>query len=124
MGIFEKAGRNLDQNVDQAKRTGRHLVRNARGVEFDTHAEIRSLLDQLEASLREGRDSDVAALRERLGSQLAQARSLFDDAQDTVRARFVSAVSATEQQIQRRPWETLGAVASIAFLLGILATRA
>jgi len=40
-----------------------------------------------------------------------------------VRARIDSAVSATEDHIHQRPWETVGAVAGIAFLLGIIAGR-
>jgi ElaB protein len=123
MGIFEKTGRELDHNVDDAKRVGRSVLRNARGAGADASAELRALIGELEDSLRDGKDTDIEALRARLRDQLAQARSVLDDAGNTMLARFESAVSATEDRIHQRPWEAIAAAAGISFLLGIIAAR-
>ena len=123
MSNFEQAGRDIDDNVADAKRAGRRVARNVRVAGRDAGDDVRALLDDLDNSLRNGSDTDVDALRLRLGDQLAKSRAMFEDAQDNVRDRFQSAVAATEDRIQDRPWETLGAVAGIAFLLGVIAGR-
>jgi ElaB/YqjD/DUF883 family membrane-anchored ribosome-binding protein len=123
MGIFEKAGREVDENVDDARRTGRRVLRHARSAGIDASAEVRALIDQLDDSLRNGNDTDVEVLRKRLQEQISQARSILDDAGNTVRARLEYAVSATEDRIHQRPWETVAAVAGVAFLLGVIAAR-
>jgi len=123
MGIFEKTGRQLDGNIDEAKHMGRRTLHTMRGAAADASAQVRVLIDELDDSLRDGTDTDIEALRARLRAQLSQARSALDDAGNSVRARIDSAVSATEDHIHQRPWETVGAVAGIAFLLGIIAGR-
>ncbi len=123
MGIFETTGRHVDRNVKEAQRIGRGTVRDARDAELAAHAEIRALLIELEDSLHHGDDADLAALRERLGSQMELVRARFEEAQDNLRSRWVAAISATEQRIARQPWEALGAVAGVAFLLGVIVAR-
>jgi ElaB/YqjD/DUF883 family membrane-anchored ribosome-binding protein len=123
MATFEQAGRDIDSDVADAKRAGRRVARNVRIAGNNASDDVRALLDELDDSLRNGKDTDIEALRTRLGAQLARARAVFDDAQDTVRDRLQLAIAATEDRIQDRPWETLGAVAGIAFLLGVIAGR-
>lgn len=123
MGTFEQAGRDLDDDVTDAKRIGRRVARNVRIAGNNASEDVRALLDELDESLRETKDTDVEALRTRLGAQLARGRAMLEDAQDNVRDRLQSAIIATEDRFQERPWETLAAVAGIGFLLGVIAGR-
>jgi ElaB/YqjD/DUF883 family membrane-anchored ribosome-binding protein len=123
MGSFEQAGRDLDDDVTDAKRIGRRVARNVRIAGNNASDDVRALLDELDESLRETKDTDVEALRTRVNAQLARARAVLEDAQDNVRDRVQSAIAATEDRFQDRPWETLAAAAGIGFVLGVLVGR-
>jgi ElaB/YqjD/DUF883 family membrane-anchored ribosome-binding protein len=123
MATFEQTSRNLDDSMEDVKRTGRRVARNVRVAGEASSQDIRALLDELDDSLRSGTDTDIDALRARLTEQLANARTVFDDAQDNVRDRVRTAVAMTEDRIQDRPWESVGIVAGIAFLVGVIVGR-
>jgi ElaB/YqjD/DUF883 family membrane-anchored ribosome-binding protein len=123
MSALQKASDKVEDAAQDTARTGRLFARRVSLAGDSAGADIRSLLKDLEASLKEGKDDDVGALRARLEARLADARSTFDGAQLSIRERLGTAVTTTDDYVRGRPWETVGVAAGIAFLLGIIVGR-
>jgi ElaB/YqjD/DUF883 family membrane-anchored ribosome-binding protein len=123
MGALDKVGDKISHAADQTARTGRSIAKRAAVAGEGTGADIKSLLKDLEAALKEGKDDDVGALRARLEARLADARSTYDVVQLSIREKLSAAASTTDEYVRDKPWETVGAVAAIAFLLGIIVGR-
>ena len=123
MGALNKTGDKIEDAVHETARTGRRFARRVSQAGDAAGADIRALLKDLEGSLKASKDDDVAALRARLESRLADARATFDDTQSTFRGKIGAAVTTTDEYVRGRPWETIGAAAGIAFLLGIIIGR-
>ena len=123
MGALDRTGDKINHAVDQTVKTGRSIAKRAAIASDGTGADIKALLKDLEAALKEGKDDDVGALRARLEGRLADARSAYDDVQWSIREKLSAAASTTDDYVRDKPWETVGAVAGIAFLLGIIVGR-
>ncbi|MGI4816065.1 MAG: DUF883 family protein [Janthinobacterium lividum] len=123
MGTFENVGERLDDATDDTARAGRRIARRTRNASDGISSDLRTLLRDLDDSLSDGSDTDVAALRERVRARLADAQDLFDDTQQSIKERLDEAIATTDDYVRNRPWETVGAVAGIAFLFGIIIGR-
>jgi len=123
MGALDKVGDKINDAADQTVRTGRSVAKRAAAAGDGAGADIKALLKDLEAALKEGKNDDVGALRARLEARLADARSAYDDVQVSIREKISAAASTTDEYVRDKPWETVGAVAGIAFLLGIIVGR-
>ncbi|HEY1998622.1 DUF883 family protein [Paraburkholderia sp.] len=127
MAFTDNAERKIERGFSEAQRTGRRVARNvrvgARDLQHDAASEMRALLDDLDQSLRDNSDVDVAALRKRLQKQLAQARSTFDDAAGTAIDHVRDTVGRAADFAAERPWQAAGIVAGVAFVLAAVAAR-
>jgi ElaB/YqjD/DUF883 family membrane-anchored ribosome-binding protein len=123
MNATDKTTDKVRDLAGEAARTGRRFAHRASQVGDSTAADVRALLKDIEAALKEGKDDDVDTLRSRLESRIADARATFDDAQWTILGKLGAAASTTDYYVRGRPWETIGAAAGIAFLLGIIIGR-
>ena len=123
MNAFDKTSDALADVASEGAKTGRRLGRQVASAGDSAGSDIRALLKDLEASLKEGKDDDVGALRARLEARLADARATYDDAQFSIRQKIQAAAETTDGFVRDRPWETIGAAAGIAFLLGIIIGR-
>lgn len=123
MNALDKAGDKINDAVAETTKGANRFARRAALAGDSAGADVRSLLKDIEAALKEGKDDDVGALRARLEGRLADARSMYDDVQLSIRGKLSAAASTTDGYVRDRPWETISAAAGIAFLLGILVGR-
>jgi ElaB protein len=127
MAFTDDAERKIDRGVADAKRAARHTAHKVRAgaqdLQRDAAREARSLLDQLDKSLRDNSDVDVAALRKRLQAQLDEARGVFGDAADSAADQVRETVARAADFARERPWQAIGVVAGLAFLVGAVVGR-
>lgn len=123
MSALDKAGDKINDAVTETTKAGRRFARDASLAGDSAGADVRSLLKDIEAALKEGKDDDVGALRARLEGRLSDARSAYDDVQLTIRQKISAAASTTDGYVRDRPWETVAAAAGLAFLFGIIIGR-
>lgn len=127
MAFTDNAERKIERGFSKAQRSGRRVARNVRAsasdLQDDAASEMRALLDNLDKSLKDNSDVDVAALRKRLQKQLDQTRSTFDDAAGTAIDHVRDTVERAADFAAERPWQTAGIVAGVAFVLAAVAAR-
>ena len=87
-------------------------------------AVLRTLLSELEETLAEGTQADVAALRAQLGRRLDSARARLGDTQRAVRERAEAAMADADGYIHEKPWQTIAMVGALALVAGVLLARA
>lgn len=82
MALTDTVEYKLDRGLSEARRAGHRFARDARSAARDLNGEVkdnmRSLVDELDALLKE--DVDADALRKRLRGRLEAARDTLDDA--------------------------------------------
>jgi ElaB/YqjD/DUF883 family membrane-anchored ribosome-binding protein len=98
-------------------------VRGASDAVDSASAQLRSLLDELDSSIRDAKDIDVGQLRKDLQGKLRAARAQFDGSSSVIADKFTDAAGYADEFVHDKPWHTLGAVAGVALLVGFLAGR-
>ncbi|WP_277188294.1 YqjD family protein [Caballeronia sp. BR00000012568055] len=121
MGLFTRS--TLDSKINGAANIGQRAVRGASDAVDTASDQLRSLLDDLEGSLQNGKDFDADKLRKELQSRLKSARSQMNGAGSALADRFGDAAGYADDFVHDKPWHTLGAVAGLALLVGFLAGR-
>jgi ElaB/YqjD/DUF883 family membrane-anchored ribosome-binding protein len=121
MGLFTRS--TLDSKINGAADIGQRAVRGASDAVDSASDQLRSLLDDLEGSLQNGRDFDADKLRKELQSKLKIARSQMNGASNVIAGRLNDAAGYADEFVHDKPWHTLGAVAGLALLVGFLAGR-
>jgi ElaB/YqjD/DUF883 family membrane-anchored ribosome-binding protein len=121
MGLFTRS--TLDSKINGAANIGQRAVRGASDAVDTASDQLRSLLDDLEGSLQNGKDFDADKLRKELQSRLKSARSQMNGAGSVLADRFGDAAGYADDFVHDKPWHTLGAVAGLALLVGFLAGR-
>lgn len=122
MGLFTRS--TLDSRINGAADLGQRAVAGASDAVDSASGQLRSLLDELDSSLRDAKDLDADKLRKELQSKLKTVRSQMDGASSAVTARLGDAAGYADEFVHDKPWHTLGAVAGLALLVGFLAGRA
>lgn len=122
MNVFSTTDSRLADGIyhPAIDRSGPGPREQARGA-----SRLRSLLANAHESIRPA-DAEIDALRLRIESKLREARAAFDDSDETestLRERVGAAVTHTDDYVRHRPWQTVAAVAGIAFLLGAVVRR-
>ncbi len=121
MGLFTRS--TLDVKINGAANIGQRAVRSASDAVDSASNQLRSLLDDLEGSIKDGKDYDADKLRKELQSKLKFARSQMNDAGSAISGRLNDAAGYADEFVHDKPWHTLGAVAGLALLVGFLASR-
>lgn len=122
MGLFTRS--TLDSKINGAADLGARAARGA-GEAVDTaSSQLRSLLDELDSSIRDAKDVDADKLRKDLQAKLKSVRSQIDGAGSAISGRLGDAAGYADEFVHDKPWHTLGAVAGLALLVGYLAGRA
>lgn len=62
-------------------------------------------------------------VRARLGDRLLTAKDRIADAETAMREQARKVANATDDYVHKNPWQSVGAAAGLAFLLGLLAGR-
>jgi ElaB/YqjD/DUF883 family membrane-anchored ribosome-binding protein len=122
MGLFTTRSM-LDRNLNGAAEIGQRAVRGASDAVDSASAQLRSLLDELDSSIRDAKDIDVGQLRKDLQGKLRAARAQFDGSSSVIADKFTDAAGYADEFVHDKPWHTLGAVAGLALLVGFLAGR-
>ncbi|SAL15992.1 DUF883 family protein [Caballeronia telluris] len=122
MGLFTRS--TLDSKINGAADLGQRAVAGASDAVDSASGQLRSLLDELDSSLRDAKDLDADKLRKELQSKLKTVRSQMDGASSAVTAKLGDAAGYADEFVHDKPWHTLGAVAGLALLVGFLAGRA
>lgn len=68
-------------------------------------------------------EGKVADLRSRISDNLRSARSKLADAEQALESKARDAAKATDNYVHENPWKSIGAVAGIALLVGVLIGR-
>jgi ElaB/YqjD/DUF883 family membrane-anchored ribosome-binding protein len=123
MGLFTRSS-TLDNQINGAANLGQRAVRGASDAVDSASDQLRSLLDDLESSIQNGKDFDADKLRKELQSKLKTARSQMNGAGNVIAGRLNDAAGYADEFVHDKPWHTLGAVAGLALLVGFLAGRA
>lgn len=123
MGLSSKAERALEQSAADAKYVGRRAARTARLAGDDVTGHVRDLLDDIENVLQHSQSANLDALRDELRGKLRSAREDLGDVRASLRRKADAALHDADAYVHERPWQTIGAVAGIALLLGFLVGR-
>ncbi|AZV94959.1 DUF883 family protein [Kerstersia gyiorum] len=119
MGILNRTSRGLEQGYEEIKSVGK---RAGQDVQDSLREDVLEALGNLEAALQD-KDADVAELRARLEDQIYKVRGIVEDKAATATQTVRGYVDSAEECIQAKPWQALGVVAAVSFLLGALITR-
>jgi len=127
MESIDRAGREINQGMEDVKRSGERAADEARDtghrLRRDLKADLGRLLDELDEILRSEASADIQALRERVAAQLDNVRSVLASASDRATDVVCQAKDCTEAYVRERPWHALGLTAGVAFLLGLIVAR-
>lgn len=127
MESIDRAGREINQGMEDVKRSGARAADDMRDtgrrLRQDLKGDINHLLDELDGILRSDGTGDIQALRARLAAQIDNARTAFDSASDTATGMVYEAMDCAENYVQTRPWQAIGTVAGVAFVLGMIVAR-
>lgn len=89
-------------------------------------ADLRLLVSDAEKLLdaTAGQASEASAeVRHRIQATLAQARSSLGQLQESAVARAKAAGKATDEYVHENPWKSIGVVAAVGLLVGIVIGR-
>ncbi len=105
-------------------RRARRMARHGREAAADIGGELRTLLAELEETLSDGTQADVAALRAQLRGRIDSARARLNDTHQALRERAGAAFSDADAYIHEKPWQTIALVGGLALVAGVLLARA
>ncbi len=123
MALTDTAEYKLDRGLSEVRRTGRHVARTTRTAANDIHADLRALVDELEALLKQDGGGDTATLQQRVQDRLADARRSLDHASRAATGTLRDSAGRVSQVVQDNPWKTAGVVAGLALVAGALLSR-
>lgn len=88
-------------------------------------ADVRSVLNSTEELLALAGDENGASheFKHKLAANLKLAKARLMEAEEAVVTKAKAAAKATDQYVHENPWKSIGAVAGVAFLLGLLVSR-
>ena len=116
--------RDLDDAKLAAQRSAHNLRSTGRQVQHDIKHNFSNLLNDLQTTLSNNESGmDIEALRTRLNAQIDRARTTLDDAAGKASGMMHDAVYSAEDCIRAKPLKTVGTVAGVAFVLGMLVGR-
>ncbi|CAN0627602.1 ElaB protein [Burkholderia multivorans] len=125
MALTDTVEYKLDRGLSEVRRTGRHVARTTRTAATDIHADLRALVDELEALLKRDGDGggDTATLQQRVQDRLADARRSLDQASHAATGKVRDSAGRVSQAVRDNPWKTAGVVAGLALVAGALLSR-
>lgn len=92
----------------------------------DLVTEFKALISDTEHLLQHTAElagDQAGELRSQLHDNLQRARATLRGAETGLRQRSQAAVSSAEDYVREHPWQSLGAIAGVGFLLGLLTAR-
>ncbi|CAN0626950.1 ElaB protein [Burkholderia multivorans] len=123
MALTDTVEHKLDRGLSEVRRTGRHVARTTRTAATDIHADLRALVDELEALLKRDGSGDTATLQQRVQDRLAEARHSLDQASHAATGKLRDSAGRASQIVRDNPWKTAGVVAGLALVAGALLSR-
>lgn len=113
----------IGDSWSSTSRRARRIARHGREAAEDIGSELRTLLSELEETLSDGTQADVAALRAQLSKRLDTARTRLNDTHQAVRERAGAAFSDADAYLHEKPWQTIALVGGLALVAGVLLAR-
>ncbi|CDY75781.1 hypothetical protein BGLT_04685 [Caballeronia glathei] len=113
----------IGDSWSSTSRRARRIARHGREAAEDIGSELRTLLSELEETLSDGTQADVAALRAQLSKRLDTARARLNDTHQAVRERAGAALSDADAYLHEKPWQTIALVGGLALVAGVLLAR-
>jgi ElaB/YqjD/DUF883 family membrane-anchored ribosome-binding protein len=113
----------IGDSWSSTSRRARRIARHGREAAEDIGSELRTLLSELEETLSDGTQADVAALRAQLSTRLDTARARLNDTHQAVRERAGAALSDADAYLHEKPWQTIALVGGLALVAGVLLAR-
>jgi ElaB/YqjD/DUF883 family membrane-anchored ribosome-binding protein len=89
-------------------------------------ADAKVVLDDVDALLKQAASAtgkQAEELREQAAEALHKARLRMGEAQVTLREQTRKTLRDTDDWVHANPWQAVGVVAGVAFLLGLLVSR-
>ena len=123
MALTDTVEYKLDRGLSEVRHTGRHVARTTRTAANDIHADLRALVDELEALLKQDGGGDTATLQQRVQDRLAEARRSLDQASQAATGKLRDSADRVSQVVRDNPWKTAGVVAGLALAAGALLSR-
>lgn len=123
MGFFKTQADKLEEGMDQTVKAGKHTFHKAKHAGNVAVDDLRDLLSDLENAISDKDNKDISILRNRVEKRLSEAKNTYLGSQAKIRERVNQALADTDGYVHDKPWESIGAVAGIAFLLGVLVGR-
>ncbi len=68
-------------------------------------------------------EGKVAELRDRITTNLRDARHKLADAEESIKERTLEAARVTDEYVHENPWSAIGAAAGVGLLVGLLISR-
>jgi ElaB/YqjD/DUF883 family membrane-anchored ribosome-binding protein len=91
------------------------LLQDVRQVLSNTEDLLHSVGDEGGEKIRE--------LRQRIGANLANAKTRLLEVEQAVAGKAKAAAKATDQYVHDNPWKSIGIAAGVGLLLGMLISR-
>jgi ElaB/YqjD/DUF883 family membrane-anchored ribosome-binding protein len=113
----------VDDSLHATRRHAKRIARRGRHAVNDIGDELRTLLDELQASLADGTQADLGTLRNQLRERVSAARTKLDSTRDHARERAKAAFDQTDEFVHQRPWQTIAALAGVALIVGAVIGR-
>ncbi|CAB3795893.1 DUF883 family protein [Pararobbsia alpina] len=113
----------LDDSLHATRRHAKRIASRGRHAVDDIGDELRTLLDQLQASLADGTQADLGTLRNQLQERIGAVRAKLDSTRGHARERAKAAFDQTDEFVHQKPWQTMAALAGIALIVGAVIGR-
>jgi ElaB/YqjD/DUF883 family membrane-anchored ribosome-binding protein len=122
---------NFNDTADALHRAGRDAAADfrRRGASVKDYAsdELRAFLADVEDLIKKVgnvSDADVARLRSRISTSIADVRETIGETASSLRDRARLAVNVTDDYVHDRPWTAIGLAAAIGVIVGVGVTAA
>lgn len=103
--------------------SGRDTLEGSKDVLVKDLKRVVGDADRLLNQMANSTSEEFSAARSKIESTLSDARSLLHDARIAVSEKAGYAADATQKYVSENPWKTVGAIAAVGLIIGILNRR-
>lgn len=114
------------ENVVETGKRGRRTNRNGGQAASARSTEWHNLVADVEDLVKKVAhvdDEDIAAIRARVESTLAKAKSTAGQGIAVVKGQAEEVTEATDEYVHENPWAAIGIAAAVGIVIGVLAGR-
>ncbi len=112
----------MEKAVESGKR-GRRAARNGGDAGRDEWRRLVADVEDLVKKVANVDDDEIAEIRSKVESTLADAKSSASAGIAAVRGRAEDASEATDEYVRENPWAAIGIAAAVGIVIGFIAGR-